>query len=219
MVRSTKVVCRIPTNSNGTPEGFWFLVCYAAIQLALHLQQESIAVLRSTKVVRGPQAPQNGGSISSVQSYFFPSLIGARTLQMPVPCLPQAPNVESGKLYPDPFSPTASVRPSRFVSFVCLFALALPFHIALLFLRVSAALLQGAYSHTEKHMRGQRMRQKIASRKGRASSVFSPCPLAGAPCFRNRFFGATNLGEMHGPIHELAGFVFWYFVVVLLCPE
>ena len=44
--------------------------------------------------------------------------------------------------------------------------LALPFHIALVFLRVSAALLQGAYSHTEKHMRGrgQRMRQKIASR-------------------------------------------------------
>jgi len=48
--------------------------------------------------------------------------------------------------------------------------LALSFHIALVFLRVSAALLQGAYSHTEKHMRGQRMRQKIASR---ASSVFA----------------------------------------------
>jgi len=62
--------------------------------------------------------------------------------------------------------------------------LALPFHIALLFLRVSAALLQGAYSHTGKHMRGQRMRQKIASREGRASSVFAPRPLAGAPCFR-----------------------------------
>ena len=59
--------------------------------------------------------------------------------------------------------------------------LAWPFHIALVFLRVSAALLQGAYSHTEKHMRGQRMRQKIASR---ASSVFAPRPLAGGPCFR-----------------------------------
>jgi len=58
-----------------------------------------------------------------------------------------------------------------------------PFHIALVFLRVSAPLLQGAYSHTEKHMRGQRMRQKIASREGRASSVFAPRPLAGAPCF------------------------------------
>ena len=115
MVRSTKVVCRIPTNSNGTPEGFWFLVCYAAIQLALHLQQESIAVLRSTKVVRGPQAPQNGGSISSAQSYFFASLIGARTLQMPVPCLPQAPNVESGKLYPDLLG-----RHGLFRLFVCL---------------------------------------------------------------------------------------------------
>ena len=34
--------------------------------------------------------------------------------------------------------------------------LALPFHIALVFLRVSAVLLQGVYSHTEKHMRGQR---------------------------------------------------------------
>ena len=35
--------------------------------------------------------------------------------------------------------------------------LALPFHIALVFLRVLAALLQGAYPHTEKHMRGQRI--------------------------------------------------------------
>jgi len=61
--------------------------------------------------------------------------------------------------------------------------LALPFHIALVVLRVSAALLQGAYSHTEKHMRGQRIRQKIASREGRTSSVFAPLPLAGAPCF------------------------------------
>jgi len=48
--------------------------------------------------------------------------------------------------------------------------LALPFHIALVFLRVSATLLQGAYSHTGKHMRGQRIRQKIANR---ASSVFA----------------------------------------------
>jgi len=61
--------------------------------------------------------------------------------------------------------------------------LVLPFHIALVVLRVSAALLQGAYSHTDKHMRGQRMRQKIGSREGRASSVFAPRPLAGAPCF------------------------------------
>jgi len=62
--------------------------------------------------------------------------------------------------------------------------LALPFRIALVFLLVSAALLQGAYSHTEKHMRGQRMRQKIASRVGKASSVLAPHPLAGSPCFR-----------------------------------
>ena len=39
-------------------------------------------------------------------------------------------------------------------------------------------------SHTGKHMRGQRMRQKIASREGRTSSVVAPRPLAGAPCFR-----------------------------------
>jgi len=62
--------------------------------------------------------------------------------------------------------------------------LALSFHIALVFLRVTTALLQGAYSHTGKHMRGQRMRQKIAFREGRSSSVFAPRPLAGAPCFR-----------------------------------
>ena len=51
--------------------------------------------------------------------------------------------------------------------------LALPFcnAISLVFLLVLAALLQVAYSHTEKHMRGQRMRHKIASREGRASSV------------------------------------------------
>ena len=49
--------------------------------------------------------------------------------------------------------------------------LALSFYIALVFLLVSAALLQGAYSHTEKHMRGQRMRHKIANREGWASSV------------------------------------------------
>ena len=50
-------------------------------------------------------------------------------------------------------------------------ALALSFYIALVFLLVSAALLQGAYSKIEKHMRGQRMRRKIASREGWASSV------------------------------------------------
>ena len=49
--------------------------------------------------------------------------------------------------------------------------LALSFYIALVFLLVSAALLQGAYSKIEKHMRGQRMCQKIASREGWASSV------------------------------------------------
>jgi len=55
--------------------------------------------------------------------------------------------------------------------------LALLFHIALVLLRVSAALIQGAYSHTEKHMHGQRMRQKIANR---ASSVFASSRRQGA---------------------------------------
>jgi len=49
--------------------------------------------------------------------------------------------------------------------------LALSFYIALVFLIVSAALFQGAYSKIEKHMRGQRMRQKIASREGWASVI------------------------------------------------
>ena len=57
--------------------------------------------------------------------------------------------------------------------------LALPFHIALVFLRVSETLLQGVYSHTAK----QKMRQKIVRREGRTSSVFAPRPLAGAPFF------------------------------------
>jgi len=50
-------------------------------------------------------------------------------------------------------------------------ALALSFYIAWFFLFVSAVLLPGAYSKIEKHMRGQRMRQKIGSRVGLASSV------------------------------------------------
>jgi len=55
--------------------------------------------------------------------------------------------------------------------------LALSFHIALVYLRVSSALLQGVYSYTEKHMRGQRMRQKIGSR---TSSVFASSSRQGA---------------------------------------
>ena len=47
--------------------------------------------------------------------------------------------------------------------------LALSFYVALVFLLVSAALLQGAYSKIERHMRGQRMRQKTASKEGWAS--------------------------------------------------
>ena len=50
-------------------------------------------------------------------------------------------------------------------------ARALSFCIALVFLLVLAALLQGAYSNTEKEMRVQRMRHKIPDREGRAFEV------------------------------------------------
>jgi len=62
--------------------------------------------------------------------------------------------------------------------------LALPFRIALVFLLVSAALLQGAYSQTETHVHGQRVHHKIASRERRASSVLAPRPLSGSPCLQ-----------------------------------
>ena len=62
--------------------------------------------------------------------------------------------------------------------------LASPFSIALVFLLVLAALFQGAYSHTEKQMHGQRIRHKIARREGRASSVLTPSPLSSSPYFR-----------------------------------
>ena len=68
--------------------------------------------------------------------------------------------------------------------FVLPSTLALPFRIALVFVLVSAAVLQGAYSHAEKHMHVQRMRHKIASREGRASSALASRPLAGSTCFR-----------------------------------
>ena len=49
--------------------------------------------------------------------------------------------------------------------------LVLSFYIALVFLVVSAALLQSVYSKIEKQMRGQRMRQKKENREGWVSSV------------------------------------------------
>jgi len=78
-----------------------------------------------------------------------------------------------------------SIRHARVRCLVILSStLALPFCIALVFLLMSAGLLQGAYSHTGKHMRGQRMRHKIANREGRASSVLAPRSLAGSPSFQ-----------------------------------
>ena len=49
--------------------------------------------------------------------------------------------------------------------------IALSFYIAWTFLLVSAALIQGTYSKIERHISGQRTRQKIANREGWASSV------------------------------------------------
>jgi len=74
--------------------------------------------------------------------------------------------------------------------------LALPFFIALASLRavasllalpsllVSADLLQGSHTQAETHMRGGRVRHKIASREGRASSVVARRPLSGSLCLR-----------------------------------
>ena len=78
--------------------------------------------------------------------------------------------------------------------------LALSFHIALVYLRVPADLLQGAYSHTEKHMRGQRMSQKIARR---ASSVFASSSRQGtaveracaAACIQAKFGYSESANE------------------------
>jgi len=47
---------------------------------------------------------------------------------------------------------------------------------------VSADLIQGSHSQAETHMRGERVRHKIASREGRASSVVARRPLSGSLC-------------------------------------
>jgi len=53
-------------------------------------------------------------------------------------------------------------------------------------LLVLAALLQGAFSQTETetHVHGGKVRQRIASRDGRASSVGAHCAASGSPCLR-----------------------------------
>ena len=49
---------------------------------------------------------------------------------------------------------------------------------------VLAALLQSAFSQTETHMHGEKVRHRIASREERASSVVAPRPLSGSPCLQ-----------------------------------
>jgi len=51
-------------------------------------------------------------------------------------------------------------------------------------LLVLAALLQGAFSQTEIHMHGEKVRHKIASREGGASSVNAHCAVSGSPFLR-----------------------------------
>ena len=77
---------------------------------------------------------------------------------------------------------------------------ALSFHVALVFLRVSASLLQVHTQTQKKHMRGQRMRPKIASR---ASSVFASSSRQGtaveracaAACIQAKFGYSESVNE------------------------
>ena len=46
--------------ANCVGSGFWFLVCYAATQLATQLQQRRIQVVRSNKVARKRLTESNG---------------------------------------------------------------------------------------------------------------------------------------------------------------
>jgi len=67
--------------------------------------------------------------------------------------------------------------------------------LALASLLVSADLLQGSHSQPETHMRGERVRHKIASREGRASSVVARRPLSGSHSSRKptgQDFSATD---------------------------
>jgi len=41
-------------------DGFWFLICYAATQLAIQVQQERIQFFRSNRVARKRPAESNG---------------------------------------------------------------------------------------------------------------------------------------------------------------
>ena len=54
------------------------------------------------------------------------------------------------------------------------------------FLLVLASLLQGAFSQleTKTHMYDEKVRHKIASRDGRASTVGAHCAVSGSPCLR-----------------------------------
>jgi len=64
--------------SNGAGFGFWFLVFYAATQLAVQLPQRHIQVVRSSKVARKRLTDSNGtptGMFSSYEREVFTSTI------------------------------------------------------------------------------------------------------------------------------------------------
>ena len=63
--------------------------------------------------------------------------------------------------------------------------------LALASLLVSADLFQGSHSQAETHMRGERVRHKIASREGRASSVVARRPLSGSGNGQNGMMRAS----------------------------
>ena len=63
--------------------------------------------------------------------------------------------------------------------------------LALVSLLVSDDLLQGSHSQAETHMCGERVRHKIASREGRASSVVARRPLSGSGNGQNGMMRAS----------------------------
>jgi len=89
-----------------------------------------------------------------------------------------------------------SVRHARVLGHVVLrSALALPFHIALVFLRVSAVLLQGAYSHTGKTHAWSENASKNSKQRREDIISFCTLPSGGRPMLPgNRQNGILRAG-------------------------
>ena len=52
--------CHCALLQESSSDGFWFLVCYAATQLAIQIQQECIQVVRSNREARKRPTESNG---------------------------------------------------------------------------------------------------------------------------------------------------------------